>query len=1034
MKLDMFLSRRTLLWCLWLQLGSRLALAQRGPVQNSTKWNFTKPLRVCSASVEDFGSRCNGSPIDSWESLDGPAEGWCAHGVDFCGYDIDVWKRVAGLLGLKENEHYVRVCMGEFGFGPMIDDLARLPFHAMETKYANQTHPGKDYLCDIGASSITATSERARKGIMFSRATHRSHLAVMVLAPLQPRGRWAFFQPLASPVWLSLGATILIVPFFVFFFEAVFSAKCIYRDRFGELNVLWGIKEAMWHSVSHTLSIDVFRVTSLPARIVTAAYAFLVLILANTYTANLAAFLTVSQMDLGISGIKDLRGKSVGTLPTYTARLYHNHRIIASAVDGWDHTVMEQKLLDGTYQAIISDSQHLTHRSNRDATCSLNLLPGIIEPFDIAFAFHENFPYEGLPEAVDDALIELQESGVLSKVGEANSYPEPNCRDDTEFAETNQVNLESVYGVWLLLAACVGLAAITAVFEYFWWLRGSPDKRAVMRARAFTLVACGHRGDPDAWARTESLRARAKQDLPPTSHSSSSGLGGLTEGITGGITALLRRTGRPRTTDDVGLSRLVGRRGRRSEVPRGRQLQQQRDGGLKISPQGLQAIIHCVEEERAAEEEAAAEDAAEAGLRKLNGEEGEAGSGAPEISRMDTWDSNNGGVGTLATAASRNGSGQPPLLRIVSSCGGPDALCTLGGSASRISKECADHTDVWPQLSSFERNELPDPNHVLGTVTDPADAFRMSTTPQMRSATLIDEQIAEEIGTSPDAPHKTSATSSLERTASMHSRSEAPAVRAAGGLRAGGGLRVLGAEEDKEVAAAARRGAQVAAAMQYGRFMPEAGSTPKGPRELREQASVRHVFVPGQGAGKEAEQRRMHEDGVGAGLTAGPHAVSYDSLADCDPQGSLAAAGGSGSNAQGSPTGSAPAEDGQAGAVQLEAALDHVVSAAVEQPAVTAAAVEVLPAVVASGPPAASAAQRQAPRMTELLQVMCRGPARPPPLVAFGGAADQAGPEPADGAVDSGVELRRLKSIVARLAAHLDHMLDVHARDTGKLQ
>ena len=136
-----------------------------------------------------------------------------------------LFRQVAKVLGLREGTEFRWVCLGENGFGPMIDDLARLPFDAMDISRPNQTHPGGAYLCDIGVSSITANVERARMGILFSRATHRSHLAVMVLAPLQPRGRWAFFQPLASPVWLSLGATILIVPFIVFFFEAVFSAK-----------------------------------------------------------------------------------------------------------------------------------------------------------------------------------------------------------------------------------------------------------------------------------------------------------------------------------------------------------------------------------------------------------------------------------------------------------------------------------------------------------------------------------------------------------------------------------------------------------------------------------------------------------------------------------------------------------------------------------------------------------------------------------------------------------------------------------------
>jgi ABC-type amino acid transport substrate-binding protein len=67
---------------------------------------------------------------------------------------------------------------------------------------------------------------------------------------------------------------------------------------------------------------------------VTAAYAFLVLIITHTYTANLAAFLTVKQLDTSISSVRDLQGKSVASLPTYVERLYTNQRIHATATDG----------------------------------------------------------------------------------------------------------------------------------------------------------------------------------------------------------------------------------------------------------------------------------------------------------------------------------------------------------------------------------------------------------------------------------------------------------------------------------------------------------------------------------------------------------------------------------------------------------------------------------------------------------------------------------------------------------------------------
>lgn len=129
---------------------------------------------------------------------------------------------------MKEGVHYELVCMGELGFGPLIDDLAREDWKKLSNSSdpLSRHHPDGNHLCDIGASAITANSDRWARGIQFSRATLRSNLAIMVYAPLLERGKWAFFAPLALSAWFMLAATIVMVPVFVFFFEAVFSNRC----------------------------------------------------------------------------------------------------------------------------------------------------------------------------------------------------------------------------------------------------------------------------------------------------------------------------------------------------------------------------------------------------------------------------------------------------------------------------------------------------------------------------------------------------------------------------------------------------------------------------------------------------------------------------------------------------------------------------------------------------------------------------------------------------------------------------------------
>lgn len=83
------------LWGLLLQTAVQTSLAQRGATLEELgqiQWDFKKPIKVCTTSIEDFGSRCNGSPVDAWESADAPPGGWCSPGVNFCGYDVDIWR------------------------------------------------------------------------------------------------------------------------------------------------------------------------------------------------------------------------------------------------------------------------------------------------------------------------------------------------------------------------------------------------------------------------------------------------------------------------------------------------------------------------------------------------------------------------------------------------------------------------------------------------------------------------------------------------------------------------------------------------------------------------------------------------------------------------------------------------------------------------------------------------------------------------------------------------------------------------------
>ena len=70
---------------------------------------------------------------------------------------------------------------------------------------------------------------------------------------------------------------------------------------------LRGLKDAVWHAIAFTLNVDVIRVSTLPARIIMSAFAFVVIIVWASYTANLAANLTVKRLETSIQSLSDLK-------------------------------------------------------------------------------------------------------------------------------------------------------------------------------------------------------------------------------------------------------------------------------------------------------------------------------------------------------------------------------------------------------------------------------------------------------------------------------------------------------------------------------------------------------------------------------------------------------------------------------------------------------------------------------------------------------------------------------------------------------
>lgn len=187
---------------------------------------------------------------------------------------------------------------------------------------------------------------------------------------------------------------------------------------------------------------------------------FVALILVNGYTANLAASMTVTQINSQITSVEQLRGRAVQTNDVYLARLRANYGILASPAYS-DETFVQRAAADivsGALTALISDAPLISSALQEMPGCQVRMLDQVVEPFSYGWAF-SSASSDADVEAFSEQVLELQESGALTRLADiflARSHLN-SCGNDVNEASSS-FSFQSVYGLWIILAAALGVA------------------------------------------------------------------------------------------------------------------------------------------------------------------------------------------------------------------------------------------------------------------------------------------------------------------------------------------------------------------------------------------------------------------------------------------------------------------------------------------------------------------------------------------------------------------------------------------------
>nr|XP_024216435.1 glutamate receptor ionotropic, kainate 2-like [Halyomorpha halys] len=216
-------------------------------------------------------------------------------------------------------------------------------------------------------------------------------------------------------------------------------------------------------------------------RIVGGIWWFFTLIIISSYTANLAAFLTVERMITPIESAADLSEQTdiaYGTLDGGSTMTFFRDSKIGIYQKMWRY--MESKkpsvfvpsyeegikrVLDGNY-AFLMESTMLDYAVQRD--CNLTQIGGLLDSKGYGIATPKGSPWR---DKISLAILELQEKGniqILYDKWWKNTGDVCNREDKNKESKANALGVENIGGVFVVLLCGLALAILVAILEFCW--------------------------------------------------------------------------------------------------------------------------------------------------------------------------------------------------------------------------------------------------------------------------------------------------------------------------------------------------------------------------------------------------------------------------------------------------------------------------------------------------------------------------------------------------------------------------------------
>ncbi|XP_011878957.1 PREDICTED: glutamate receptor ionotropic, kainate 2 isoform X1 [Vollenhovia emeryi] len=444
----------------------------------------------------------------------------------FEGFCIDLLKWIAGQVGFQ----YAIKLVPDHMYG----------VYDPETKEWNGiVRELMDKRADLAVASMTINYAR-ESVIDFTKPFMNLGIGILFKVPSsQPTRLFSFMNPLAVEIWLYVLAAYMLVSFTLFVMarfspyewnnpHPCLAESDVVENQFTVSNSFWFITGTFLRQGSGLNP----KATS--TRIVGGIWWFFTLIIISSYTANLAAFLTVERMITPIENVADLAEQteiSYGTLEGGSTKTFFRDSKIGIYQKMW--RFMESKspsvfvqtyeegvkrVLEGDY-AFLMESTMLDYAVQRD--CNLTQIGGLLDSKGYGIATPKGSPWR---DKISLVILELQEKGVIQILYDKwwKNMGDVCTRDDkNKESKANALGVENIGGVFVVLLCGLALAILVAILEFCWnSKKNSQSDRSLCAEMASELrfaVRCGSRQRPAAKSRNSAAAGLCGRCSPRSS-------------------------------------------------------------------------------------------------------------------------------------------------------------------------------------------------------------------------------------------------------------------------------------------------------------------------------------------------------------------------------------------------------------------------------------------------------------------------------------------------------------------------------------